>query len=155
MNNNSEVQCVLSGIKLFKGCSQEQIKVIISYGKTIRFRKGETIIREGEPAPGLNILMAGEADVKLPKISPYRRRLSEIHLYSMRHGDYVGEFSLIDGKPASASTVALNDCFIFHISRNSFYELVDKYDSIAKNIYRNMLEVMVARGREYDEELDM
>jgi CRP/FNR family cyclic AMP-dependent transcriptional regulator len=155
MNNDSEIQFVLAGMKLFKGCSKEDIKLIVSFGRTIRFRKDEVIIREGEPAPGLNVLMAGEIEVKLPKISPEHHRLSDIHLYNMQHGDYVGEFSLIDGKPASADALALNDCFVFHISRKSFNKLVDDHEGIGKNIYRNMLEVMVARAREYDEELDM
>jgi len=155
MTNDNEVNFVLSGMKLFRGCSESDIRIIVSFGRLLRFKQGDVIIREGDTAPGLNVLMAGEVEVKLPKISLKHKRLSDIHLYYMKPGDYVGEFSLIDGKLASADALALNECLIFHISRNSFNELTGKYDSIAKNIYRNMLEVMVYRAREYDDELDM
>ena len=154
MGIDLEINRILQGMKLFKGCSEEDIKTIVQYGKKCRFTKGESIITEGEEAPGLFVVLAGELEVRLPKDSPMHNRLSDIHLYNMERGDYVGEFSLIDGKNASADVIATLNCLIFHISRKDFNLLVDKYDYIAKCIYRNMLEVMVERARKYDDELD-
>ena len=154
MGLDLEINRILLSMNLFKGCSEENIKIIVQFGKKCRFSKSERIIAEGEDAPGLFILLSGELEVRLPKNSPTHNRLTDIHLYNMERGDYVGEFSLIDGKAASADVVATLDCLIFHISRKDFNAMVDQYDNIAKCIYRNMLEVMVARARKYDDELD-
>jgi CRP-like cAMP-binding protein len=154
MGVDNEINRILLGMNLFAGCTEENIKTIVRFGKKRKFLKGDHIITEGEDAPGLFVLLSGELEVHLPKNSITHNRITDIHLYNMSRGDYVGEFSLIDGKEASAEVIVTLDCLIFHISRKDFNSLVNQYDDIAKYIYRNMLEVMVERARKYDDELD-
>ena len=70
-------------------------------------------------------------------------------------GDCLGEYSLIDNKPASASIVATEPCKIFQISRQKFMKIITNSNTIEKTVYKNMLEVLIKRCRQSDSDLDI
>ena len=151
----NEIQIILKKMKIFKGLSNDELKIIDPYGKRVKHERGKIIIQEGSSRPGLHVLISGEMEVLLSKNSRQNNRLSNIHLCKMQRGDYVGEYSLIDHEPASASVVAKENCLIFYISSQNFDKLIKNNDFIASIIFRNMLEVLIQRGRRYDQELDL
>lgn len=155
MRVENEIQIILKKMKLFKGLSGDELNTIAPYGKRLKFELNKTIIKEGDTKPGLYILISGEMEVLLPKGSNTHNRFSDIHLCKMKRGDYVGEYSLIDHEPASASVVAKEPCLIFYISCTHFDKLIENNDLIGRKIFHNMLEVVVKRARNYDQELDM
>lgn len=152
---DNEVQIILSKMKLFKSLSDDELKIVAPYGKRLKIDKSKKIINEGEANPGLHILISGEMEVLLSESNKKHSRLSNIHLCKMERGDYVGEYSIIDHEPACATVVAKEPCHIFYISCKKFEELVDNNMVIANKVFRNMLEVLVKRARNYDQELDM
>jgi signal transduction histidine kinase len=62
-------------------------------------------------------------------------------------GEVVGEMSLIDNKPRSASIVALDDVRLLGIHRNDFFELLQ----IDPNFGTNMMEILSNRLRAAEE----
>jgi CRP-like cAMP-binding protein len=155
MRFENEIQIILQKMKLFKGLSGDELNIIAPYGKRLKFERNKTIIKEGGTNPGLHVLISGEMEVLLPKGAKKRNRFSDIHLCKMERGDYVGEYSLIDHEPASAAVVAKEDCLIFYISCRKFDELIENNDLIGRKIFHSMLEVLVKRARNYDQELDL
>ena len=151
----NEIQIILQKMKLFKGLPDDELEVIGPFGKRVKFERNQTIIKEGASKPGLHVLISGEIEVLLPKNNTSNKRLSNIHLCKMERGDYFGEYSLIDNEPASASVVAKENCLIFYISCSNFEKLIEAHKVIGGKIFRNMLEVLVKRLRNYDQELDM
>ena len=152
---DNELHLILSKMKILDGLTEDEIKTIAPYGEKIQFPAEKIIIRERENSPGLYILISGTMEVYLAADARTRHRISDVNLCRMERGDCVGEYSLIDGNPASATVKTLENCIIFHISPANFAELREKHPVITGKIFFNMLKVLVARAREYDIELDM
>ena len=66
-----------------------------------RFKRGEYLVEQGKKCESLFIILAGRARVVVTD-----RRNREVILATMHPGDYVGEMSLIDHKPHSATVEA-------------------------------------------------
>lgn len=150
-----EVQAILGKMKIFEGLTDEELRSVSPYGERLEISKNRKIIKEGAAEPGLHILVSGEMEVLLSESDTARTRLSTLHLGKIECGDYVGEYSLIDHEPASASVIAKEACLIFYISCKQFNTMADTHNLIANKIYRNMLKVLVKRARSYDQELDL
>ena len=66
-----------------------------------RFKRGEYIVEQGKKCESLFIILAGRARVVVTD-----RRDREVILATLHPGDYVGEMSLIDHDPRSATVAA-------------------------------------------------
>ncbi len=66
-----------------------------------RFKRGEHLVQQGHRCESLFIILAGRARVVVTD-----RRDREVILATMHPGDYVGEMSLIDQEPHSATVEA-------------------------------------------------
>jgi CRP/FNR family cyclic AMP-dependent transcriptional regulator len=52
--------------------------------------------------------------------------------------DAIGEMSLVDGQPRSASVIALSDSEIDKLSRDNFLSILDDHPALALDIIRNV-----------------
>ena len=148
---------VLQKCKIFKGLSLDHIKMISIQGNILEFDKDDIIVEEGQVGHPLYILLEGRVEVFLPKKRKFhtQERPTRIKLNRLGIGDCVGEYSLIDEESASASVSAVDRCRVFRISRDEFRKIIESGDYLAKVIYRNMLEVLIKRSRQYSNELDI
>ena len=151
----NEMQMILPKMKLFHGLTNDELEIVASHGKRLSVSPSKTILHEGDTSPGLHLLITGVLEVFLPEKSDDNNRRTRIHLCNRERGDFVGEYSLIDNKPASASVITKEECLIFYISTVNFKKIIDTNDLIAKKIYKNMLELLVGTAREYNSELDV
>ena len=154
---DSDLMCFLKSSKILREISDDDIKKIVLNGNVLNFRKGDILIREKQQNHGLFIILTGKVEVFLPETAngATKIRATRAKLARLSSGDCIGEYSLIDNNPASASVLAIEPCEVFEISKENFEVLIDENDRMGKKIYRNMLDVLVKRARQYDEELDM
>lgn len=148
---------ILKSSKVFKGLSDENLKMISESGKITTFQRNESIIKEGQTGHPLFIVIKGQVEVVLP-IGPAGqafKRATRIKLSRLAQGDCIGEYSLIDQKPASASVVAIEPCELFVIPRSNFEAIINFSDSLAKTIYKNILLIIIKRARDNNRELDI
>jgi CRP-like cAMP-binding protein len=82
-------------------------------------------LTEGEPAPGLFLVLAGELVVQ--KEDPTGGVVS---LGVLHEGDVAGEISLLTGVPATATVVSTRKTATAYIDRAAFGELVKEYPTI-------------------------
>ena len=66
-----------------------------------RFKRGELIVEQGKKCDALFIILAGRA-----RVVATDRKGREVILATLHSGDYIGEMSLIDKEPHSASVEA-------------------------------------------------
>lgn len=106
-----------------------------------RYDAGEIVVREGQHGDIAYLIWSGrvavvQGDLQNPASVIYRGP-----------GEVVGEMSLIDNKPRSASIVALDDVRLLGIHRNDFFELLQ----IDPNFSTNMMEILSNRLRAAEE----
>src|SRR5262245_24770767 len=106
-------------------------------------RAGETLFSVGDDGNGCYRLDRG-----VLKINTVSEQGEILTLAVVGAGSIVGELALIDGRPRSASIIAVKDCELSFISRAHFEECL-----LHPEISRYLLNVLAARLREADEAL--
>jgi CRP-like cAMP-binding protein len=122
----------------------EQDRLISRYGR--RFKSGETLFREGDPARDAFLLQEGR--VRILK----RVRMIERSLHLVRPGDLFGETALVDDQGVrSSSAVALVDGVVLALDRPTFRSLIEHYPTIGIR----MFDQLVRRLREAEDQIEV
>jgi CRP/FNR family transcriptional regulator, cyclic AMP receptor protein len=93
--------------------------------------------------PGDGCYRVDEGLLKVVMVAPAG---NERILAFLRPGDIVGELSIIDGRPRSASVVAVRDAALSFLSRPTFEAFAEKHPQIC----RVLLTLLATRLRETD-----
>ena len=98
-------------------------------------------------------MVDGAIRVFLPAGGP-KQRSEDFELAVLREGDVFGEYSFIDLRPASASVVAQEPTTLLEVSQNDLHGLLDDHCPVARQVYYNLLLVLIDRLRADDRDLD-
>ncbi|HEY3998894.1 MAG TPA: Crp/Fnr family transcriptional regulator [Candidatus Xenobia bacterium] len=123
----------LRGIHMFELLGDEELKHVQSIGYVRDFRKGEVLFHEGDPGDTLYILVAGAIKVYRVTEEGWEKT---IHLAG--EGDFLGEMSLLDGAPRSATAECLDQTTCICIGRQDFQNLLDKNPKLSRTILEDM-----------------
>src|SRR6266511_399823 len=88
------------------------------------FTKNETIVRQGEMGLGLYLISKGRVKVENEKGGQRK------HLKDLGPGEVIGEMSVLDNKPRSATVTATEDTECVLLTRDSIMKLMNKYPEI-------------------------
>ena len=86
--------------------------------KTIYYKKGDEIIKEGMLSDCAYIIEYGSVEISKTRPSSERQCIG-----ILKENDIFGEMGLIDGLPRSASVVALENCSITIMTQEAFNSL--------------------------------
>jgi acetaldehyde dehydrogenase / alcohol dehydrogenase len=103
----------------------QQLEVFL---QPVSFPKGSCIMREGDPGDGVYVIDVGEVRVEARAQSG----ALEHELCYLKPGELLGEFSLLDGQPRSASAFAHTDVKARWFSREDF-EKLGRENPVASN----------------------
>lgn len=153
----TDIVDLLRQSKVFKGFSEDELKFVSTCGRLVSFRVNDHVIREGQTGHSLFIVIKGRVEVILPKFKGETEtsRPTYVRLGRLMKGDCIGEYSLIDQEPASASVVAMDACEMFEIPRAGFEKIIQSGDRLARRVYENMLRMLISRARKRNRELDL
>ncbi|MBC8549984.1 MAG: cyclic nucleotide-binding domain-containing protein [Candidatus Brocadiales bacterium] len=155
MIKNNTLQ-IISSFEIFKGLTETDLNAIHAKCQRVKFKETEVLMKEGQLNSAIYIIIKGQAEVSLPEQSgeiKYRRP-TKVKLAVEQDGDFFGEYSLIDSKPASASVVATEAGELIKITKYNLDNILENNDRIAKTIYLNILKILVARLRNINKEYD-
>lgn len=142
--SNSEVIKILKEIPIFQNLSDEHL-LIISRGFSInKVKEGEFIFYQSDESTDLYIILDGA--VKVCLLDPEGK---ELVLNIFKKGDFFGELSLLDGKPRSATIIAIKNSIVGILKREQFLTLLKNNPMIAISL----LSALVERIRMTDEML--
>jgi CRP/FNR family transcriptional regulator/CRP/FNR family cyclic AMP-dependent transcriptional regulator len=110
---------LFSKVPLFEGISPEN-RAALARAATLRtYRRGETIVQQGQPGDAFYVLMRGRVAVAI--VAPDGR---EVVLTTLGQGDHFGEMALLDDAPRSASVIAQERSDLAILSRAVFLDLL-------------------------------
>ena len=113
---------VLRAVKLFRLCKDKELSDIASLADEATIEAGSVLTTEGTPGRECFIIASGRASVTLREES----------LGEVGPGDAVGEMSLLDSSPRSATVTALTEMKVFVLEPRSFGELLERHPSVSK-----------------------
>jgi CRP/FNR family transcriptional regulator, cyclic AMP receptor protein len=117
---------LLRRVPLFALLNEDQLRAIAEGIVRRRVQRGEIIVQQGQQSNALFILLTGEARVY---VSNARRR--EATLATLQPGDHLGEMSLIDDQPHSATARAETACDVLTLGRAQFAACLPRSNSLA------------------------
>ncbi len=107
----------LHRVPLLARLSSEDVRTLAAAGRLRRFKAGETIVREGEPGAGLFVILEGGARIVVSSQTG-----EEATVAHLGPGECIGEFSVLDGLPRSATAIATAPTSTISVSRDDFRE---------------------------------
>lgn len=125
---------ILREQQFFSDLSDNELATIAGITKKQNFKLGETIFKESEDGASIYVLKRGE--VKACKTTPDGELFT---LTIMKDGDIFGEMSFLDGRPRSATIVAVSDVETYVIEKADFETLVDAHPRIIYKLLKNIV----------------
>jgi CRP-like cAMP-binding protein len=100
-----------------------------------RYKRGEILVTQGNKSNALYIVLAGRARVVMTD-----SKGREVILATMRAGDYVGEMSLIDGEPHSATVVADQQVDALILGRDDFLRCLTENSAMSFVVMQELVQ---------------
>jgi CRP-like cAMP-binding protein len=110
-----------------------------------RFKRGELIVEQGKKSNSLFIILTGRA-----RVMTADTRGREVILATLQPGDHVGEMSLIDNEPHSATVRAEVQTDVLVLGRTEFARCLPENTSMAYAVMRGL----VQRLRQADRKIE-
>jgi CRP-like cAMP-binding protein len=144
MSMLSNIELLLR-VPLFSSLSSEQADVVANAVTKQRFRRAEIIVEQGRKSNALFIVLSGRA-----RVLTTDSRGREVILATLQVGDYVGEMSLIDNEPHSATvqTETPTDCLV--LGRAEFDHCLEGNTPMARAVMTGL----VKRLRRADQKIE-
>jgi CRP-like cAMP-binding protein len=111
---------LLNKSAIFKDIPQDVRREIMDKFIAMETKKGQVLVKEGQPGIGLFLILAGDAEVKKQDGD------STIPIALLKEGDIFGEISLIKNVDATATVIAGHDGEVLFISAKDFKQIVRK-----------------------------
>lgn len=125
---------LLRRVPLFSLLTVAQAEVISGAVIKRRFKRGEPLVEQGQKSNALFILLTGRARVMT---SDSRGR--EVILATLAQGDYLGEMSIIDNEPHSATVRAEVQTDVLMLGRAEFARCLTENASMSLVVMRGLV----------------
>ena len=115
----------LKQVSIFSTLSPAEVKEILPYFLSGKYRKKEAIFSEGDPSEWLYIVKKGK--VKITKLSQEGK---EIILEIISPNDFFGGIAVLRGFPYPANAVAMEDTDVVKLSRRNLMSIIDRFPNL-------------------------
>lgn len=133
---------LMERVPLFATLVPDDLRVLAGRVRVFRYRKGETIFREGEPPRRLFLIENGR--VKIFTVSPSGR---EMLVAVLGPGQVFGEAEILDGGHRGTNARAMGEVSGLAVDRHMFWAILKSRPAFT----RRLLELMARRLRRADQ----
>jgi CRP/FNR family cyclic AMP-dependent transcriptional regulator len=124
----------LREVSLFSACNNKELEKVARAGDEIRMTAGTLIVDQGQTGREAFIVLDGDIKRNGRKVA------------TLGPGAVVGELSLLDHGPRTATAVCATDCTLLVIDQRRFLGVLDSVPAIS----HKLLSTLAARIRDLD-----
>ena len=139
----------LRSVTIFKDLDKNELEIVHKHVFEQSVKKDSILFAEGMPGELLYIIMSGCVE-----IIKKTKNNGKIVLATMGANDIVGEMSLIDSEPRSATGRTSEDSVLLVINKQSFNEILKSDPRIAAKVLMGLLKVISRRLRMTDKKIE-
>ena len=136
---------LLRRVPLFSRLTVAQAEAIGSAVVKRRFKRGEALVEQGQKSDALYLLLTGRA-----RVMAADSRGREVILATLGQGDYLGEMSIIDNEPHSATVRAEVQTDVLQLERAEFTRCLSENTAMSLVVMRGL----VKRLRQADRKIE-
>jgi CRP-like cAMP-binding protein len=137
----------LRRIRLFDKLGNEALAALSQIAKPVKVARGHTIIREGETNSSLYLLDQGSLHVRLESEG------QKVFVGRLEEGSALGEISLFDPGPATATVAAATDVLLYELRHADFTRFIDEQPTLACAVVLAIVKDLAQRFRQTDQRL--
>jgi CRP-like cAMP-binding protein len=137
-----ERMALLEQAPLFSVLHPHDLRTLAGKFHLLRYRRGEIVFREGEPAERLFLIEQGAL-----KLSVAAHHGSELLIAILGRGQIFGELEVIDRGPRAMDARAMEDSRVFGLASDVFWTMLENRPALA----RRLLELTARRLRSADQ----
>jgi acetaldehyde dehydrogenase/alcohol dehydrogenase len=128
----------------------EEFAPFEKYLLPVQFPHNTCIIREGDPGDGCYIIDEGTVRLELTNVETD----TESVIGFLEPGMFLGEFSLLDSKPRSASAYAHTDVKVRWFSKENYEQICQNNPKVGLKIATALGQDLTTKLRQFDEKLE-
>ena len=117
---------LLKSLGIFKETPEPILFELALLMKEVTLQAGTVIFREEDHGDCMYIIYTGDIQIHVGKTT-----VAVLH-----EKEVVGELSLLDAEPRSATAIAKSDCVLFKIEQDAFYDLINSRPEIARGFIK-------------------
>jgi len=121
-----EKRFFLKGVPMFAEVRDDYLIGLAQALEEVHVAAGDALFREGDPGDAMYVIVSGRIVVAR----------DGNHLADLSRGECVGEMSLIDGMPRSATVTAVTDCRLLSIDGDGLARIMAAEVEVARGILR-------------------
>lgn len=114
----------LKSVPMFAGCSKRELQAILKAGDEIVMTAGTLIVDQGQMGREAFVLLEGSVIV----------RRNGRKVTTLGPGAVVGELSLLDHGPRTASVICETECTLFVLDQRHFRNVIEQNPQIAMKL---------------------
>lgn len=134
---------MLESAQIFSGFSRGEIQTLAGYARACAVEKGATIFKEGSRGSFMCIVIDGCVDIFKESDARENKRITTI-----RPGKTMGEMSILDELPYSATAIATADTRVVVITKLNFDNLTEKFPALGLRVMRKIAKLLSLRLRQ-------
>ena len=124
----------LHSCPLFAGLDDATLTLCADAMRGRRFRRGEVVFHLEDPGDALFVVTSGEIKIVLPS----EEGAEPVILTTLGRGGFFGELALLDGRPRSASAIAVRAAEALVLRRDTFDRLVDAEPALRRAMFASL-----------------
>ncbi len=132
--------------RAFQDLSDDEITYVMKNARTVTFHDGDILIREGEDAGIILVVLDGKVRVVRLLQNGGEKELAD----PLVAGDTVGEMSFVDGIGASATLIATGNVLVQSVNHSLVEEMAGNDTSFHERFYLSLLRTVIRRLRALD-----
>lgn len=138
-----DILAVLQPLALFEGFAVAECRQLCEYLECYGAPGGSVIVHEGEPGTFMAIVVTGGAGVTKRGEDGEVREVAQL-----APGAFLGEMSLVDGKPRFATCITNQPSDLAVLSRDNLNRILIDHPRLGQKLLLMLLRLMTARLRE-------
>jgi len=139
---------LLQQVPLFRKVAPEELAALSKIAEERAVPAGGSLFEEGSASDGLCVIVTG-------KIEIWKRAFDGApqHLSTLGPGDTIGEMSLLDGEPRSASAKAAEAATVLLFRRDDFHQYLIDRPALGVQFLLRIVRMLTGRLRRTSQEL--
>ncbi len=133
----------LQKVPMFRDVDVAKLKLVAMAGQRLHYEKGDMILRQGDKATAVFVMMEGEAEIVRSVDGP------SVRLAVVGPGALVGEIGIILEQPYSGTIVALSNVTALQLDSATFLELLKQVPQLSMALIKELSRRLLATSELY------
>ena len=139
---NEIIHNFLTHFSFFNRFNEEELSIIAQYINILEIEPGQVLFKEGEQGDCVYFIVDGELDVIKESVSGSRVGIDMVVISKLSRGRSIGEMSIIDNIPRSATVKARTEAALVTLTSSGFDSICKDYPNIGIRILKGISRIL-------------